>query len=189
MPNFFSAFTNDAFRPLATLLIPGVIGISTWFVALMWQFPKLHDLVTQNHTESGFVLFLVTVFAGIVLEDIGARWEFQLDAWADERTKNEHGKNWVRYLQTAFKSDPVGRRYARTLVLRLKFELGTAFAMVCAALGLIWLATLGLGFWATSLLELLCFVFTVWPLKEAKDTHKVLSKTRAILLGDIRVVE
>jgi len=189
MPNFFSAFTNDVFRPLATLLIPGVIAISTWFIALLWQFPKLSDLVTRNHTESGFVLFLVTVFAGIVLEDLGARWEVQLDGWADERTKNEHSNNWARYLQTAFKSDPVGRRYARTLVLRLKFELGTAFGMVVAALGLIWLVTLGLGFRATLLLGLLCFVFAAWLLREAKDTHKVLSKTRAILVGDIRVIE
>jgi len=189
MPNFFSAFTNDVFRPLATLLIPGAIGISTWFIALIWHFPKLGDLIARNHTESGFVIFLVMVFTGMVFEDIGARWEVLLDHWADERTSDEHSRNWVAYLQTAFKSDPVGRRYARTLVLRLKFELGTAFAMLSGALGLIWLAVLGLGYRTTILLEVLCLVFTGWLLAEAKDTHKVLSKTRAILLGDITVVE
>lgn len=137
MPNFFSAFTNDVFRPLATLLIPGAIGVCTWFIALIWQFPAMNDLVKRNHGESGFVLLLATIFAGMVLEDFGARWEVQLDRWADARTDNEHSKNWWKYLQTAFKSDPIGRRYARTLVLRLKFELGTGFAMVSAGLGLI----------------------------------------------------
>jgi hypothetical protein len=111
--------------------------MATWLVALLWQFPGLKDLATQNHTETGFVLFLVTVFAGMVFEDFGARWEVQLDGWADQRTDNEHTKNWWSYLQTAFKSDPVGRRYARALVLRLKFELGIAIAMISASLGLI----------------------------------------------------
>jgi hypothetical protein len=189
MPNFFSAFTNDVFRPLATLLIPGAIAISTWFIALLWHFPKLNDLTSKNRVESGFILFLATVFAGMVLEDIGARWEVQLDRWADERTDNEHSRNWLAYLQTAFKADPVGRRYARALVLRLKFELGTAFAMVSAAIGLIWLVTLGFSLRATLLLELLCLTFTIWQLREAKDTHKVLSKTRAVLLGEIRIVD
>ena len=116
MPNFFSAFTTDVFRPLATLLIPGAIGISTWFVALPWHFPALRDLAARDHTDTGFVLLFVTVFAGMVLEDFGARWEVQLDHWADSRTANQHTKDWCFYLQTVFKSDPVGRRYARALV-------------------------------------------------------------------------
>jgi hypothetical protein len=189
MPNFFSAFTNDVFRPLATLLIPGAIGVSTWFIALIWHFPALNELVARNRSESGFVLLLAAIFAGMVFEDFGARWEVRLDRWADRRTDNEHTRNWWKYLKTVFKSDPIGRRYARTLVLRLKFELGTAFAMISAGLGLIWLAVLGLSFWAVVWLGLLCMAFTVWGLVEAKETHKVLSKTRAAILGDINRVE
>jgi hypothetical protein len=188
MPNFFSAFTNDVFRPLATLLIPGAIGISSWFIALILHFPMLEDLITQNHTESAFVLLFAAIFAGMVFEDLGARWEVQLDSWADERTDGEHTKNWNRYLQTAFKADPVGRRYARAMVLRLKFELGTAFGMVCGGLGLIWLVFLGLSACATLILGLFCLAFAAWGLVEAKETHKVLSKTRAALLGNIRVI-
>ena len=189
MPNIFSAFTNDVFRPLATLFIPGAIGISTWFIALIWHFPRLDDLVTRNHADAGVVLLLAAIFFGMVFEDLGARWEVQLDRWADVRTENEHTKNWWKYLQTSFKSEPIGRRYARTMVLRLKFELGTAFVMISAASGLVWLAVLGLGFSATFWLELLCVLCTVWLLKEAKDTHKVLSKTRTALLEGIRVIE
>ncbi len=188
MPNFFSAFTTDVFRPLATLLIPGVIGLTSWFLALVWKFPTLKDIVTRNHTDTGFVLLLLTVFAGLVFEDFGARWEVQLDRWADRRTNNEHTKNWLAYLQTSFKSDPIGRRYARALVLRLKFELGVAFAMTSAGLGLIWLAVLGLNYSFVLASGLLCLFFTLWGLVEARETHKVLSKTRAILLGEIRVV-
>ena len=56
MPNFFSAFTSEVFRPLVTLLIPGAIAISTWFVGLLWQFPELRSLVYGNHAEAGLVL-------------------------------------------------------------------------------------------------------------------------------------
>jgi hypothetical protein len=145
--------------------------------------------VTRNHGDSGLLLLLAAIFSGMVFEDLGARWEVQLDNWADARTNNEHTKNWWQYLQTSSKSEPIGRRYARTMVLRLKFELGTAFAIVSAALGLIWLALLGLDLSATVVIELLCLLFTGWLLREAKDTHKVLSKTRAALLANIRVVE
>lgn len=188
MPNLFSAFTNDVFRPLATLLIPGAIGVSTWFIALIWHFSKLNELVTRNRADSGLVLLLAAIFAGMIFEDLAARWEVQLDHWADARTQNAHSTNWWKYLQTSFKSEPIGRRYARALVLRLKFELGTAFALLSAALGMIWLSVLGLGLSATIWLELLCVSCALWLFKEAKDSHKVLSKTRAAILENIRVI-
>jgi hypothetical protein len=188
VPNFFSAFTNDVFRPLATLLIPGAIGISTWFIALILHFPALRDLATRNHAESGFLLLFAAIFAGMVFEDFGARYEVLLDKWADERTDGGHSKNWNKYLQTAFEADPIGRRYARAKVLQLKFELGTAFGMVCCGLGLVWLVSLGLSACTALLLGLFCSAFVAWGLIEAKETHKVLSKTRAALLGEIRIV-
>ncbi len=125
MPNFFSAFTSEVFRPLVTLIIPGAIGISTWFIALLWHFPSLRALVYQNHAESGFVLLLAMTFAGMFFEDMGAHVETHLDAWRNTQN-GKHLENWYAYLRTAFKADPIGRRYLRTLVLRLKFELGIA---------------------------------------------------------------
>lgn len=188
MPNFFAAFTNEVFRPLATLLIPGAIGVSTWFIAMVWQYSILRELVSRNHAETGFVLFLATVFAGMVLEDFGARYEVLLDGWADHRTANEHSNNWWKYLQTIFKSEPVGRRYARTLVLRLKFELGVAFGMISAGLGVIWLSFLGLSGGAVLVSLLVTLLFTAWGLFEAKDTHKLLSKTRAKILESVNII-
>jgi hypothetical protein len=64
MPNFFSAFTSEVFRPLVTLLIPGAIAISTWFVGLLWHFAGLRALVYNNLTETGFIVFLAVTFAG-----------------------------------------------------------------------------------------------------------------------------
>ncbi len=162
--------------------------MSTWFIALIWRFPILRGMVTRNHTETGFALLFVTIFAGMVFEDFGARYECLLDRWADGRTSNEHTNNWWKYLQTAFKSEPIGKRYARTLVLRLKFELGVACGMISAGLGIIWLALLGLGCGAVAVSALICLLFAAWGLAEAKETHKVLSKTRAKILEHVEVV-
>src|SRR5882672_3812996 len=131
MPNFFSAFTSEVFRPLVTLLIPGASAISTWFVGLVWQFHDLQTLVHNNHAEVGLVLVLAMTFVGLVIEDMGARVETQWDARTDKRN-GSHVDDWYAYLRTAFKADSIGRRYVRTLVLRLKFELGIAFAMLSA---------------------------------------------------------
>lgn len=154
----------------------------------MWYCPALKSTASAHHTEAAAVTFLTMVFAGMVYEDFGARWEVQLDRWADLRTNNQHTENWWRYLQTAFKEDPIGRRYARALVLRLKFELGVAFSMVSAGLGILWLAVLGLSCSKALISELVCMIFIAWGMLEAKETHKVLSKVRAALLGTIRVV-
>jgi uncharacterized membrane protein YjdF len=187
MPNFFSAFTSEVFRPLVTLLISGAIAISTWFVGLLWHFRTLRTLVYGNHAEVGIVLVFAMTFAGLVLEDMGAR----VEDWLDSRKNKQDGVhfgNWYSYLRTAFKADPIGRRYVRTLVLRLKFELGVAFAMVSAAVGLLCLWYIGLSWKVAVASEFVCVLFAVWGFYEAGTTHETLAKNRANLLRDIRIV-
>jgi hypothetical protein len=187
MPNFFSAFTSDVFRPLVTLLIPGAIGISTWFVGLLWHFPDLETLAHNNHTDVALVLVLAMTFAGLVLEDLGARVETHWDARKDKQD-GRHIDNWYAYLRTAFKADPIGRRYLRTLVLRLKFELGIAFAMLSAGIGILWLWYMGLSCSVVVASELLCLLFAAWGLFEGWCTHETLAKNRDNLFREIRII-
>jgi len=73
--NFFAAFQSEVFRPLVTLLIPGGLGISSWVLVLFWKYPNLHNLVSNNHTEAALILFFVTTAVGIIIEDLGSRFE------------------------------------------------------------------------------------------------------------------
>ena len=189
MPSFFSAFTSEVFRPLATLLIPGAIGTSTWFIAMLWHFLALRQLASDNHAETAFVILLAMTFSGLVLEDVGAHLEVWLDNRADAKTSGLHTREWHQYLRIAFVADPIGRRYARTLVLRLKFELGVAFGMISAGLGLVWLAFLGLGCLVVLGSGFVCLGFMFWGLFEAAATHKILGETRAELLQEIRIIK
>lgn len=65
---------------------------------------------------------------------------------------------------------------------------GLAFAMTSAGSGLVWLAFLALNSRVVSVCELVCALFVAWGLNEARQTHRVLGRTRAELLKDIRIV-
>lgn len=187
MPNFFSAFTSEVFRPIATLLIPGAIGISPWFIFLLWRHPALLRLASANHTETGFLVLLAMIFAGLVFEDAGSH----LESWLDNRanaTNGVHIAQWYEYLRTAFCADPIGRRYIRTLVLKLKFEVGVAFSMVSAGLGVLWLSLFGLDCRTVLSTTSVCSLFLAWGLYEACKTHEALAKARSELLKEIRII-
>jgi hypothetical protein len=72
--------------------------------------------------------------------------------------------------------------------LRLKFELGIAFAMLSAGAGLLWLWTMGLNCKVGVVAELLCVLFMAWGFVEGCSTHDTLAKNRANLLGEIRII-
>jgi hypothetical protein len=187
MPNFFSAFTSEVFRPLVTLLIPGAIGISTWFAALLWRYPDLRAIVNKNHPETGLVLFLVMTFAGLVFEDLGAHVESKFDLIRNKKYGKQF-ENWFRYLRTSFLADPIGRRYVRTLVLRLKLELGVAFGSFSAGVGMLWLWHIGLDCYSALIGEAILAIFAFYGFYESWKTHDALTVNRENLLREIRII-
>jgi hypothetical protein len=188
--NFFSAFTTEVFRPLVTLLVPGAVALSTWVVFITWRFPLVKDLMAEHSTESAVVLTLAVTFAGMVTEDFGSRIESWMDSAYDRYAtpKNDHTRVWYDYLRCAFNADPIGRRYVRTLVLRLKFELGTACALAIAWIGLFWLADVGLTPTTFYKLKWILLAGALWELFEAYGTHKVLRNLRIELLKPITII-
>src|SRR4051812_34952289 len=78
------------------------------------------------------------------------------------------------HFRTALDADPIGRCYGRTLVLRLKYELGVAFAMLSAGTGLLWLWSIGLSYKVVVVAELVCLLFAAGGLFKdgALTTHR-----------------
>jgi hypothetical protein len=186
--NFFAAFQSEVFRPLVTLLIPGALTVSSWFVALCIRFPKLRDAMMAHNSETYLVLFFVITAVGISIEDIGARFEIHFDVRADKASDGDFNKQWFEYLRTAFVADPIGRGYARTLVLRLKFQLGIMLASLVAGLGVVWLIWLGLDWKGAIILLLMAAGLSAWNYKAARDVHDALEKVRKELCQEIRIV-
>jgi hypothetical protein len=57
-------------------------------IALMWRFEELKTPVTNNLTEASLIMLLAMIFAALVFEDFGSRWEGWLDAREDKRNVN-----------------------------------------------------------------------------------------------------
>jgi hypothetical protein len=183
MKELFAAFGSAVFSPLVSLVLPGATAISAWFVLIL-RSAQLRELAGNNHTETAFVLMLASIFAGIVIDDIGMRIESKwLDHQRDARTKGLHFEEWWAYLRKPFEIEPSGRRHLRNLVARLKFELGVPVALALTLPG-IWLNA-STRYWPAVLMTAATVCLCLYLLLEAAATHEVLGLLRHELLKEI----
>lgn len=185
MKEIFSAFGSEVFRPLVTLVLPGAIALSTWFMAVLQKWPAAKAAVNAKPTEAYVILVSLAVGLGLLVEDLGSQIENFFDKRLEKKT-GTHIANWYSYLRHAFEAVPVGEVYLRTLVIRLKFELDTSVAAVLAAIGTFFLATPGsVGVW----LPLALIVLAAYLFFEAWTTCTVLSRLRGELIKGVTVVK
>jgi hypothetical protein len=182
MKELFSAFSAAVFYPLVSLALPGLTAISGWFIYFM-NVQSFRAIVGRSHTETAFVLMLLSIFVGTVIDDLGTRLEGSwLDRWRNARTRGKHREEWWAYLCKPFTVEPSGRRHLRKLVARLKFELGVpiGLAFTCPA---IWLNVLMHYRWAI-IATILGTMLFIYLLLEAAATHEVLGELRHELLKE-----
>jgi hypothetical protein len=187
MKELFSAFSSAVFFPLVSLVLPGLTAISSWYV-LMMRSVGVRELVQKNHSETAFLLMLLFIFVGTIIDDLGMRIEScWFDHQRDARTKGLHFAEWWAYLRKPFGIEPSRRRHLRTLVTRLKFELGVPVALAIAIPGL-WFnnaTRCGLAFGMTA--GALCLI--AYLLLEAAATHEALGLLCHELLKDANVAD
>ena len=183
MKDLFTALGSAVFFPLVSLVLPGLTAIASWFLFFM-RSDRFQALISHNHTETAFVLMLISVFVGIVIDDLGLRLEsLWLDRQRDARTKGLHFAEWWEYLRKPFEIEPSGRRHLRMMVIRLKFELGVPIGVVLGLPG-VWLnATVG----SAGLISALALSLGVYLLIEAASTHEELGVLRHELLQQLDV--
>jgi hypothetical protein len=182
MKEFFSAFGSEIFRPLVTIVIPGAMAISVWFVVVLQKFTQVCALAEANHTETTLLLVLASIAAGLLVEDIGSRIESR---YLDKRLGKQpafstHSEEWNQYLRVVFRTEPVGQRYLRAILLRFKFELGTSIALLSSGLGLLLtsLAPWKALAWFVVFIAAAAYLLLV----EATSSHRLLSKIRHEIL-------
>jgi uncharacterized membrane protein YwzB len=90
----FSAFSSAVFSPLVSLVLPGLTAISSWYVFMMRSM-AFRELVQKNHSETAFLLMLLSIFIGIIIDDLGMRVEScWFDRQRDARTKGLNFAEW-----------------------------------------------------------------------------------------------
>jgi hypothetical protein len=185
MREFFAAVGTEVFRPLVTLLIPGSIAALPLVATVLSSDSYVAQLAAKYPTERTLTVLLVVVFVGMVIEDVGSR----IESYFDRLRGDSHSAAWNRYLRLAFRIEPVGHRYLRTIVLRLKFELGSAVALVLAAtqwVGIAWGHAYSPTCWAMVLGSAL--VIAGYLVREAWSSHRLLGELRRNLLKGVEEI-
>jgi hypothetical protein len=181
-----STFKSEIFRPIVTVLIPGTIAAFPYLLLAAHSFPALADYRDNHEIPYYAIVFLVVVAVGFLLEDVGARIEAH---WIDGLLKRRHHPDlyeiWFEYLSRTFEKEPVGQRYLRSILLRMKFELSCSVALPVFFVGLQWLNRERNLFSPCSLvvIGIACLALCVYLVFEAYRSGDLLANIRRVLLG------
>lgn len=124
------------FEKIVNLFIPGSFALAPWVVLVFVSLNKDSQKFIENHeVYFGFVISLAVLAAGMILEDIGGMIEMCIDSRLDHPDLND--EIWRKYQRTAFKVEPIGHKYLRHMVLRMKFELAFMPSIPSFVIGLL----------------------------------------------------
>lgn len=190
-----SVLKNEVFRPLTTLVVPGMIAIGPYIILCQKSFQGVQEFASKNSTAYGAIVFIFILFAGLILEDIGGRWEnYIADKLEAEDVKNRvyriHKKIWRDYLKLNTQDQFIGQRYLRTIVTRFYFELAMTPGLIFFIIGFVWLncrfpftTPTGVGVVVIVTIGLIRFLY-----QEANTSASVLSTLRDAIIDGYRGV-
>ena len=189
MSDITSILRNEVFRPSVTLIGPGALASSPYIILAYTHFESFK---TAIHTESFlFFSFGLILFAtlGLIIDSIGADIEIHNDKKI-ESEKDHYGleDRWNEYLRIVFEKEPVGHRFLRTVVLKLKVELNFVPALLVTIPGIVLAAICNfVSILTVSILIVVIIIMSFWLFTRSKETSRALDDIRKeILKGAIR---
>jgi hypothetical protein len=150
-------------------------------------FPELTKFWNDNSSVFIWILFILVLAIGLILEDIGSLIEQLLWSNLIKRKDEKYLNEWDQYLQLYLKDEMVGQRYLRTILVRMKFELSMAPALFIALVGFAWLSRIT-NIWSTIssiLVSIGIGVLGLYLLWESYLGAKLLGNTRRIILEGV----
>ena len=196
MKDAFAAFGSEVYGPLVVQILPGLIAVSSWLQVVYQRIASFRQLFQDYRNEAIILGLLFALAVGLIIEDWGS-WVEMIN-WRrfkqEMKRKIENAKaperdfddEWNRYLRLAFKAEPMGQHYLRTILLRLKFEQNAGVAILVAGVGTFFLQSPIAWPWYWSVLVLLLGLYLMFV--EARASMGVLADTRAELLKGISIV-
>jgi hypothetical protein len=180
MKELLAGFAVEIFRPVVTLLIPGFWVLTPWTIAIFFHYPIDWRFACDHRDGSGLVFVVIATALGMVLENMGAMLEKR---FFEHHTKKDYS-NWYAYLALAPEREPIGLRYIRTVVLRMKFELGMGVAGPFVLTGIFCIPIISWHFKLFFLSGVL--LLTLYFLYESRSSVVVLEETRFEMLKRIQ---
>ena len=133
-----ATFKTEVYRPVVTIAIPGAISSVPIGYYLAATQPDLRTFGDGHPFLTSVTVLLAVIALGFLFEDLGSRVENGI--WERLQGKSDRAtQEWYAYLRLAPNPEPIGFKYIRTIVTRMKFEISTALALVACVLELFWL--------------------------------------------------
>lgn len=172
------------FEKIVGTLIPGGIAISSWIVGLIRSSQESVEFVNKHETLVTLLVILMAVAAGMVIEEIGYLIEERIEKC--RKSYVENCRNWERYLKTVFPTEPIGHRYLRSRILRMRFQLRLPSAIVAFWVGVfVYRGNLGPITFDNLVFPFFFSLFLIAFLHStAKDSSVVLEAVRKMLIED-----
>lgn len=178
-----SALKNELFRPLAAVVMPGILAIAPFVVVLCNGIEEVFFFYEDQ--PSWFLAAVIsagTTF-GLLLENVGSSIERGIDRCMDLEYLHGSDQVWSAYLACGT-VDNNGRRFLGATVTRLKFLNSLMPALVVFGLGILslqcqvapwtWKAVAFFGAGLTLLL--------LWLFRMSTELSEIASNTRYYLL-------
>jgi hypothetical protein len=125
-------------RVLIQLITPGLIAALPFILLFFDARPDIRDFFLED--SKGLLvtsIVLVALVMGIILENIGSRIEVNIydNRLADR--KKDYYETWEKFLLIQYRGqEPIGHRYLRNILFRMKFELSTGAGLLIMTFGL-----------------------------------------------------
>jgi hypothetical protein len=150
-----TAFKSEVFRPIASIVLPGMLAIGPFSIALANALPEISKFSAANPVLYFALLTGASTIAGMLLENIGSSIERGVDQCMETEYASGASAIWAAYLGMSC-SETYGRKYLASLVTRLKFINSMIPAIYIFGAG-IWVLHVQIERWSTNVLILISF--------------------------------
>jgi hypothetical protein len=179
----FSAFKSEVFRPLACLVLPGLLALSP-FVLMVCDYSDAISSYFESHEIVAYLLLLgaATIF-GLLLENVGISIERGIDLCMELEYLHGADEVWDTYL-SGDGANTNGKRYLGTLVTRLKFVNSFIPALAIFGFGMILLhfQVRELAPWEVGTAAMGCVFLLLWLFRVSIELSEAASNTRQRIL-------
>lgn len=184
----FSGLRSEIFRPLATVVLPGLVAIMPYAILITNATPDIAEFAQDHNAAYVACAIAAATLAGLLLENIGTSIERGIDRCMEVEYLPTARIVWRNYLE-CMNCDSNARRYLGTIVTRMKFLNSFMPAIMSFAIGLVALQVQVKPWAWSSVLASLAgiYLLLVWMFRTSTELSEVAVSTqhRILLANDI----
>ncbi|UOV05321.1 hypothetical protein MUU75_00835 [Pseudoxanthomonas mexicana] len=179
----FSAFKSEVFRPLAAVVMPGLLAVVPYVVIACNANPDINSFYLKQTLWFMAGVLAVATALGLFIENLGSSIERGIDRCIDHEYLPGHNSVWSLYLSCG-QVDSNGRRYLASIVTRLKYINSMMPAVFLFSVGMVLLDLQVdiLSGWSMIAFVVLTISTLTWLFRTSTELSEVASNTRYCLL-------